>query len=114
MRMTMPKTLVFLGGIALLAWSGTAAAEGRACLHSLQIKYTHMVDGRTMIATDNRNDRYQVRFTGECRVGAKYTWNHFIYTDLQVDECLARGMVLPTTQLGPCFIESVTPLRDNG
>ena len=103
---------VFLAGIAVGAALPADAAS--RCLETRQIKITHMVNPTTMIATNMRNERYRVRFTGACRVGDVYPHNHFVYTDLLVGDCLNARDALPTSDLGPCFIESVTPLPDNG
>jgi len=108
------KTVVgalLLGGLAVAAIAAPAAAESNKCLEVRYIKVTHMVDSRTMIVTSMRNERYKVRFTGACRVGGTYTWNHFVYTDLQVGRCLDARDVLPTSSLGPCFVESVSPIE---
>lgn len=108
------KTLVcalLSGGLAVMAIAGPAAADSNRCLEVRYIKVTHMVDSRTMVVTSMRDDQYKVRFTGACRVGGVYTWNHFVYTDLLVGRCLEARDVLPTSSLGPCFVESVTPIE---
>jgi hypothetical protein len=95
--------------VALAAISPAAAAN--RCLQFKQIKVTHMSSPRTMEVTTVRNDRYLVRFADVCRVGDQYAWNHFTYTDLLVGDCLDARDVLPTSKLGPCVVESVTPLE---
>jgi hypothetical protein len=83
------------------------AAGAERCLEWRQIKSTHMVDQATMTVTTNRNVRYTVRFTGACKVGKQYSWNHFVTTDLMRGHCLEARDVLPTSSLGPCVVASV-------
>jgi hypothetical protein len=83
------------------------AVAGANCLEWRQIKSTHMVDQTTMDVTTLRNVRYTVRFTGSCKVGKQYSWNHFVTTDLQRGQCLEARDVLPTSSLGPCVVASV-------
>ena len=97
--------------IAIAAANPVIAAN--SCLKFRQIKLTHMSSPRTMEVTTVRNDHYLVRFTDACRVGDQYSWNHFTYTDLIVGDCLDARDVLPTSQLGPCVVESVTQVEKN-
>jgi hypothetical protein len=97
---------------AAAAIAGTTAVTAPAvgadrCLEWRQIRSTHMVDQATMDVTTLRNERYTVRFTGACRVGKQYSWNHFETTDVQRGFCLKARDVLPTSSLGPCVVESV-------
>jgi hypothetical protein len=103
--------LAMLPAAALaLAFSDPAFA-GNRCLEFSKIKLTHMVSPTEMDVTTLRNDRFRVRFAGACRVGGTYSWNHFEYTDLLVGKCMNARDVLPTSSLGPCVVDSVTPLE---
>jgi hypothetical protein len=107
-KKTMAGALL-LAGLAVAMVVVPAAAKG-TCLEYRYIKVTHMVDPMNMVVTTTRNVRYNVHFTGVCRVGGVYTWNHFVYTDLVAGRCLQARSVLPTSRLSPCFVESVTPI----
>ena len=113
MRTKTLVAVVVLGGFAAATVAGPVSAKER-CLQVGHVKYTHMVDSTTMQAESDRGSRYTVKFTAACRVGGTYTWNHFVYTDLQIGTCFSAGDVMPTSQLGPCFIKSVTPDESDG
>lgn len=80
------------------------------CAEYGKFRSTHMHDDRmSMDLTTYRGDQYLVTFTNECKVGAAYSLNHFVYTDLLVGTCVSSGDVWPTNRLGPCWVKSVEP-----
>lgn len=83
------------------------------CIEYGKFRSTHMHDDRmSMDLTTYRGDRYLVTFTNECKVGAAYSLNHFVYTDLLVGSCVSAGDVWPTNRLGPCWVKSVDPVSN--
>jgi hypothetical protein len=106
----MKRGFVIAAALVALGAAGVSApaAANEPCLQVGQIKVSHMVDPQTMQITSMRNEHYTMHFTGACHVGNNYPHNHFVYTDLQVGSCFSAGDALPTSELDPCFIESVS------
>ena len=105
--------LLAIAGLAAIAATIPASA-GDTCIDYKQIRSTHMVDRTTMSVKAWHDRNYIVRFTGECKVGDVYPRNHFVTWDAQNGTCLKAGDALPTSELGPCFVKSVTRVDDNG
>lgn len=99
--------------LAVCAAAGPAIAAGNSCVQYGHWRSTHMHDDKmSMDLTTSRGDRYVVEFTDACRVGGTDTSNHFVYTDLQVGNCVSAGDVWPTSRLGPCWVKSVAPVSN--
>lgn len=102
----------FMGCVAGLGLALPAVAAD-SCLEVRGIRYMHAVapDYTTMIVKDRLNRPFLVRFTGACKVGDAYPLNHFVYDEGHLGRCLDARDTLPTSRLGACFVESVTPIE---
>ena len=107
-------TVKYVVAIALAGCMGASPVfAGNACPEYGKFRSTHMhTDRMSMDLTTVRGDQYLVNFTNECRVGAAYSLNHFVYTDLLVGHCVSAGDVWPTNRLGPCWVKSVEPVSN--
>ncbi len=86
--------------------AATPALAGNACLDITQATTMKFVSERTMIVNTRTHRAFTVTFRNACAV-SRFPNTHFVYETWTVQPCLHRGDVLPTNDLGACFVDTV-------
>ncbi len=84
------------------------ALAGKVCLDIAKVTNIKHVSEKIMIVSTRSHQAFTVTFRNMCPAG-RWSNTFFVYEPWTLQPCLHSGDVLPTNNMGPCFVDTVVP-----